>query len=120
VPLSVYMVSITSGLDPLLYLADESFNIATDEVGNSIFCDDGGNANLCWGENSSLAGSSLSRAGGRRDVPGGEFDAMLQIPLGQYGSLDFGDGPWYLTFVMTSFEQQTFGDYVIAFHAEAR
>ena len=118
VPLSVYMISVTDALDPLMYLADSNYDVATEDDGTFIYCDDAGDA-ACWGSTSSLVGSSVSRTR-NRSVPGGNLDSMLQIPLQEFSALDFDEGPWYLTFVMTSFEQRTAGDYVIAFHAEAR
>jgi len=54
-----------------------------------------------------------------RQLSGGQFDAMIQLPLEEY-NLDFSGERLYTTFVMTSYQQTTFGDYVIAFHAEAR
>jgi hypothetical protein len=117
VPLSTYMIGVPDGVDPLFYLLGENGEPLVDEAGDTILCDDGGGT--CWGENESLAGAGVARTSGRQ-ADADSFDAMLTIPMEEFRSLDFDDGPFYLTFVMTRFQGSAAGDYVIAFHAEAR
>lgn len=113
VPLTVYMISKTNVFDPLMYLADENNEVFTFDDGTQLFCDDAG-TDQCWGDSVDLSDSYVPMISGRL-LPGGPYDAMLQIPIS-----DFEVSPsefFALTFLMTSYQQSTFGDYVIAFHA---
>lgn len=112
IPLSVYMVSVSSRFDPLLGLIDSDYNYLEDGDGNTVYCDDAGNEETCWGEHESLEDSGLSRTE-ERALPGGELDAMLSIPL---SNVDFDQGDQWYNFVATSYRQETFGDYMMAFH----
>lgn len=115
VPLSVYMFGVSDSFDPLFYLGDfddDEVVALEDEDGNVYGCDDAGNEELCWGESEALDGSFVSRSNGR-ETEGDEFDAMMVI---ETEGLDVEDG-FSLFFVMTSYQQQSFGDYVLAFHA---
>jgi len=90
-------------------LVDSNMDFIQTDDGNFIACDDAGNTNLCYGESSGLAGAFVSRTEGRQ-LPGGDFDAMLNIPLSE----EMVDG--YFNFLMRSAGMETFGDYVVAFH----
>ena len=120
VPLSVYMIGVSGSVDPLFYLtAPGTFDPYVDPDGLEVGCDDAGNESVCWGESASLAGSSVARTSGRFS-DADETDAMLSIPMSDFADLDFSQGPYYVTFVMTRYEGTPSGDYVIAFHGEAR
>ncbi len=115
VPLSVYMISVTTALDPLIAITDSSRNQLTDNNGDPVACDDAGNADLCWGESSSLTNAHVTRRGGERLV-GFSRDAMLSLPT---AGTQLNEDPdlRFINFLMTSYQQSTFGDYVVAIHA---
>lgn len=113
VPVTIYMISVTRDLDPLVRLIDSSGNPISDGNGNQVYCDDAGNTSLCWGQSSSLVGSYTTYKGSQR-LGGFGADAMLSLPL---DGVQFNDGPRFFNFQMTSYQQSTFGEYVIAIHA---
>jgi hypothetical protein len=108
-PVTVYMISVTNALDPLLFLGDENLNVVRDDGGDEVYCDDGGDANRCWGQSANLSGMYVSRTQGRQ-LGGFGLDAMLSLP-----TADTTPDLFY-NFVMTSYQQSTFGDYLVAFH----
>ncbi|GAB4340923.1 MAG: hypothetical protein Kow00117_21140 [Phototrophicales bacterium] len=109
IPVTTYMISVVQGFDPLIALIDGDYNFLLDDNGNPIACDDAGNSSNCWGNSASLANSSVSRPDGRT-LAGGQYDAMLSIPL----QTDMEGS--YLNFLMRSYEMNSLGNYVIAFH----
>ncbi|RMG76524.1 MAG: hypothetical protein D6711_03725 [Chloroflexi bacterium] len=109
IPVTTYMISVVQGFDPLIALIDQDYNLLVDNDGNPITCDDAGNVSNCWGDSASLANSSVSRPDGRT-LAGGQYDAMLSIPL----QTDMEGS--YLNFLMRSYEMSSLGNYVIAFH----
>jgi hypothetical protein len=115
VPLTVYMISVTDSLDPLISRIDADFNVVEDTNGNLIACDDAGNAELCWGESSPLGGSYVTRRGNQQ-LGGIGSDAMLSTPLTGM-VLDPDLDLRFINYLMSSYQQSTFGDYVLAFHA---
>ncbi len=113
VPLSIYMISKTNEFDPLMYLADDNGDVFTFDDGTELYCDDSG-TDQCWGDSYDLSNSYVPMINNRL-LPGGGYDAMLTIPIS-----DFEVSPsefFALTFMMTSYRQSTFGDYVVAIHA---
>jgi hypothetical protein len=113
VPLSIYMISRTTDLDPYMYRGDADLVMVSDDSGSDVFCDDAGNASLCYGQSTSLGGSFVSTAQGQ--LPGFQYDSMLSLPLGNFqlnSDPDFN----FLNFVMTSYNQTSQGQYVLAFH----
>lgn len=113
IPITVYMMSIASGFDALLYLADEDLNVILDADGVPVECDDSGSRG-CWGNSVQLTESVVSRTLNRTLIAD-TFDAMLQIPLSE-----FATDREFLVFVMSSFNRITNGDYVTVFHTETR
>jgi hypothetical protein len=113
VPISAYMLSVTTDLDPLMKIMDDNDQPVQFEDGSYFACDDAGTLDLCWGESYSLVGSYVSRSGGRQ-LGGGELDAMMIIPLETLGMAPDEEG--YLIWKMTSSGNQTYGDYMVAFH----
>jgi hypothetical protein len=112
VPVSAYMISVTNATDPYMRLIDPEYN--TGVLDNApVICDDAGDAALCWGESTALTNSFVSRVGGRQ-LGGFQYDAMLTIPYESLGLEPDEDG--YLNLLMTTYQQQTFGDYLVAFH----
>lgn len=109
IPLTTYMIAVTNRFDPLIAQIDGDYNFIEDPEFGFVACDDAGNASLCYGESSSLVGSYVSRSSNRQ-LPGGELDAMLYLPLEQ----GFEGG--YFNFLMRSPNMETFGDYIVAFH----
>lgn len=112
VPLTTYMLATTNALDPFMYVSTNG-QIATDDSNNTIACDDAGNSTRCYGQSFNLSNSSVSTLNG--NLPGGQFDAMLQIDT-TGTSLNANPENNFLQFVMTSFDQTTVGQYVVAFH----
>ena len=117
VPLTVYMISVTDALDPFMYLADANLDIFVTDAGEPVYCDDAGDPQSCWGQSADLSSSYVTRVRGSA-LPGGRLDAMLQIPLDGFDPNTAGD--LALTFMMTSYQQTTFGDYVVVVHAATR
>lgn len=116
-PISVYMVGIATSLDPYFYLADPAtYRPLALDGGLVVQCDDAGGDN-CFVGSSSLIGSSVSRTE-RRTANSDRQDAMLVIPIDGF-ELDTTT-PMYLNFVMSSFEDSSFGNYLIAFHMGTR
>lgn len=114
VPLTIYMLARTNELDPYIVQTDAALNIVTDRSGDSIYCDDAGNGDLCWGQSVDLSDSSVTIGAGR--LPGGQYDAMLNLILtGTQLNADRTQN--YTTFVMrTSPQIETEGPYVLVFH----
>lgn len=108
VPLTAYMISITAVFDPWIGLMDSEGNFLRDDDNNFYACDNAG-TNSCWGESGRLSGYSVSRSDGR-ELPGGQLDAMLMIPLER--SFEGQN----INYLMSTI-QGTYGDYVVAFHA---
>lgn len=112
VPLTAYMLTRgTSGVDPLMYLADGS-NVATDDRGAQISCDDAGTTS-CWGSSTALDNYNVTINTGT--LPGWQYDAMLSLPLNGL-QLSSDSSQNYFTFYMTSYQQQTEGQYLVVFH----
>ncbi len=110
VPLTVYQISVTNVFDPLIATVDSEYNFVQLDDGSYIACDDAGNPNACFGQSSDLSSSYITRSGNRQ-LPGGPLDAMLTFPL----SPEFAGQ--YINFLMRSSSMETFGDYVVVFHA---
>jgi hypothetical protein len=114
VPLTLYMLTRgQSGVDPLLFLANSAADLTPAVIGGrQVLCDDAGGSN-CYGSHVRLDNYNVTIATGT--LPGWQYDAMLSLPLtGLALSADRLDN--YLTFVMTSFNQQTEGQYLLVFH----
>jgi hypothetical protein len=104
---TAYMIAVTNSFDPLILLIDGEYNVMDDTDGNPMGCDDAGNPDLCWGDSRSMARSYISRSNNRL-LGGGNFDAMLSISIAE---------DWvgfYYNYAMAG--NQTYGDYVAAFH----
>ncbi|MCU0497998.1 MAG: hypothetical protein MUF87_11665 [Anaerolineae bacterium] len=116
VPLSVYMISVTTALDPLMYIpnSDNVREAVEDNDGDPMLCDDSGNENSCWGESENLSDSGVSRTN-NRSLAGGGLDAMLSLDI-EGLELPDDDEDYFYYFVATSYQQTTFGDYVMVFH----
>ena len=106
--LNAYVISVTNAYDPIVSLVDADYNTVGDANGNPIYCDDAGNAALCWGDSMPLSNSFISRTGGRQ-LGGYQYDAMLAIPA---TPSDIGG---YYNFLVNG-AQNTYGDYVMIFH----
>lgn len=113
VPISAYMISVTSGLDPLMKIMDSDDQPFQFDDGTYFACDDAGNLELCWGESYSLSGAYVSRTQGRQ-LPGGNLDAMMIVPIEELGMEPDEEG--YLNYKMSSSGNGTSGDYVVVFH----
>ncbi|MBL8162054.1 MAG: hypothetical protein JNJ61_08715 [Anaerolineae bacterium] len=114
VPMSIYMISITNDLDPLMQLVDSDGRVLTDARDNPMACDDAGDANTCWNTQSNLSNSGVAR-GNRRGIPGGPRDSMLSFDLTGL-ELDPDPDANFLKFLMTSYQQSSFGDYIVVFN----
>lgn len=113
VPISAYMISVTDGLDPFLKVVNEDGETFQFDDGTYFACDDAGEENLCWGESYNLSGSYVSRTSGRQ-LPGGNLDAMMIVPVEELGLGPDEDA--YLNYKMSSSNNRTEGDYVVVYH----
>ena len=112
VPLTAYMLTRgTSGVDPLMFVGIDG-DVATDDGGAQISCDDAGTTS-CWGSSAALDNYNVTINTGT--LPGWQYDSMLSLPLnGLQLSADSSQN--YFTFYMTSYQQQTEGQYLVVFH----
>src|SRR5690606_23442475 len=109
VPLSVYMIGTERQLDPRFSLVDyPTLDVWLDKDDLPIYCDDAGNSDICWDTAGSLNGYQIGRAN-RGVATADAQDAMLRLPIQQ---LD----PQPMTFLMSSYNRETTGLYMIAFH----
>lgn len=112
--LDVYMITRgQSGVDPLVYMPDADGNIMTDRDGLSIACDDAGNAELCYGDSVRLDNYSVTINSGT--LPGWEYDAYITLDISRFTLSDDPDEN-VLPFLMTSYQNQTEGQYLVVFH----
>jgi hypothetical protein len=113
VPLTVYMLTRgQSGVDPLLYLADGDFDPIEDNDGNPIACDDAG-SDLCWSQGDSLDDYSVTIDTGT--LPGWAYDAYLSLDISGFDLSNDPDDN-LLPFVMTSYNRESEGQYLLVFH----
>jgi hypothetical protein len=103
---TAYMISVTSGLDSMVYLISSEYEYRYDEDGNWIGCDNAGFEG-CWGDSSDMTDFYVSRTEGRF-ATGWNYDAMLSVPFTEE-SLGF-----YQNYTMAGNASE--GDYVAAFH----
>lgn len=105
IDMTVYMIGVERSVDPLIRLVDSDSQdiLSCDDAGSR--CDDG---------SSSLENSFVSRTR-NRSADADNLDAMLFIPTTTLTELDFSE-PVPMRFLMTSFRQSTFGEYLVAFH----
>lgn len=113
VPISAYMISVTSNFDPLMKIMGADGQPLQLDDGSYYACDDAGNLEACWGESQSLVGSHISRTGNQQ-LPGGGLDAMMIVPHEELGLGPDEEG--WLTWNMASSGNETTGDYVVVFH----
>lgn|GEM_PF-1081945 len=108
-PLSLFMIGAERQLDPLTYLINTDTLEPFETSSGLVICDDGGTTS-CWGDSFAMSGSQVVRSG-NRVINADETDAMLSIPM------NTPDGETLnLTYIMTSYEQRSQGQYIIAFH----
>lgn len=105
IDLAVYMLGMDARLDPLLSLVN------TDTEEQVLVCDDAGSTQ-CGG--ASLATSVISRGGNRNPIVGDSSDSSLSVPTAT--ALADLELPFPLRFRMTSLNQNTSGNYIVAFH----
>jgi hypothetical protein len=103
---TAYMISITSGLDSMVYLINSDYEYLYDEDSNWKGCDNAGFEG-CWGDSRDLTDFYVSRTEGRF-ATAWEYDAMLSVPFTEEG-LGF-----YQNYTMAGNASE--GDYVAAFH----
>jgi len=109
--LNVYMIGTEVQLDPLMYVLDEiSGETLVDNNGDAFRCDDSATSS-CWGFSDNLESSSVTTDTGRRIVADSQ-DAMMSIAFDPTIITE----PLPLPFIMTSFNQQSSGRYVVVFH----
>lgn len=113
IPISAYMISVTSGLDPFLKVVNTDGETFQFDDGTYFACDDSGDPNLCWGESANLSSSYVSRTSNRQ-LPGGNLDAMMVVPIEELGMGPDDDA--YLNFKMSSSGNNSEGDYVVVYH----
>ena len=108
-PLGVYMIGTERQLDPYVTVVDyPDLTIWTDKDDLQIYCDDAGDADICWDTTGSLNGFQVGR-GNQGIATADAQDSMLTLPVQQ---LD----PQPMTFLMSSYNRETTGLYMLAFH----
>ncbi len=113
VPLSVYMITRgQSTVDPLMYVADDDFNALADSNGDYFYCDDAGSSDYCYTP-VDISNSTITIGSGTLWT--WEKDAALILDVSNY-PLDSNPVNNYLDYVMTSYKQETEGQYLLAFH----
>ncbi|NUN03980.1 MAG: hypothetical protein HUU41_22980, partial [Bryobacteraceae bacterium] len=110
-PLIVYMIGNGRSLDPLMGVVNSDITeYITDGEDNPLRCDDAGNPEYCWGESNSLVGFNLSGPSGL-NLNGDAQDAMLMVSPRSAANGNFE----HLLFLMTSYNNETQGDYTLIF-----
>lgn len=104
---TVYMLAVGDRLDSYLRVVNSN-----NETITGFECNDAGTA-TCQQASSSMAASYVSRTRGRQTTPN-SLNAMVGLPL-PGATLDLTGG-FYISFLMSSPNLQTTGDYVAAFH----
>lgn len=115
-PLTLYMLA-SDEIDPYINLVDDDLEVFEDGSGNPIFCDDAG-TERCWGNSDELLRSEVVVENGRDVLEPIDLDAMLSIPLNGFDRTSGEDTFFY--FLMTTYEQRSFGSYVAVFHLGTR
>jgi hypothetical protein len=113
VPLTVYMITRgQSTVDPLMYLADDNLNVLKDSDNYELYCDDAGDSTACYTP-MDMSNATVTIASG--SLPTWDKDAELSLDIsGMTLSSDTAQN--HLNYVMTSYKQQTEGQYLLAFH----
>jgi hypothetical protein len=113
-PLSLYMLGTEDELDPFQKLVTADGEPILMDDGTAVECDDGGDDSICYGDSSTLVGSFVTGARNQQ-VQGRERSAMLSIPVDDF---DPNADPElsFLNFTLTSYEQESVGEYVLVFH----
>jgi hypothetical protein len=119
IPITAYMISVTSALDSLVQLVgSDRLPLIDTSTGKSVAveCDDAEDAVACWSGGTSLENAQVSRTYGR-NLFGGPKDASISILAQQVSDLTpASDGQLWAHILMTSYRQVTIGDYVAVFH----
>ena len=105
-PITAYMISLNTQLDPYMSILDG------DRVPVMV-CDDAGTTS-CDGQSAQLNGYYISQYNGNR-LGGYEYDSMVRYNL-DGTQLNSNPESNYLGFLMTSYQQRTYGQYMVAFH----
>ncbi len=114
---TIYAIATTSRLDPLMRLVEPDGRPAYSNTGTLLSCDDAGTNTCVGGETINLQNSYVARAGGRQ-LPGGRYDAAMTLPIATGGFDPMTDEMVDLR--VTSYQQNTYGDYVMVFHMGTR
>lgn len=109
VPVSVYMIGAESQLDPLMYIVDLDTMEPIQLDSGALICDDAG-TDSCWGNSYALAGATVNRNG--RLVTADEYDPMISIPM----NVSDTSIPLSFMYMMTSYNQESRGQYIMTFH----
>lgn len=110
VPVGVYMLAKANNLDPLILTVNQAADdLMQDMFGEYILCDDGGTRS-CWGDSDRLTSASLRSPASTIDAQ--ETDAMLRFP----GRDTVQTGYEELFLLMSSYNQESHGEYVLIFH----
>lgn len=112
---TVYAISVTGDLDPVLAYVNDEGDVIVDEDEALISCDDAGFEESCWGESSELENFFVTRSF-QRQLDTQSYDAMLTVPFEDEVTEENSDEPIFQNYMVNSYQGSTFGDYVIAFH----
>lgn len=112
VPLTLYMVSLENSLDTKISKVDGDGATLFDGD-TPVECDDAG-ADSCYGDSQSLDGSAIGME--RGSLGSNQFDSMLTLELGNV-NLSSDATQNYFNFLLSSFNGEQTGEFVVAFHA---
>jgi hypothetical protein len=102
------MIGTENSLDPYFSIVDyPDLTIWTDTDNINIICDDAG-TNTCWDVGTQLTNFQVGR-GRRGTVTADDRDAMVVLPIQQID-------PQPMTFLMSSFNGSSTGNYLLALH----
>jgi hypothetical protein len=105
--ITAYAIGQNRDLDPLIFLGDGDANVIEAD-GVAVYCDDGGNADLCYGTGENMTGAFV--ANGVDSVTADELDSMLYVPVDGFNQVTD------IIFYLTSYQNSTSGDYLAVFH----
>lgn len=107
IPVTTYMISLTNVLDPYISLVEDDTVIVT--------CDDAGNPARCFNDVGTLLSAFIGYTAPNNEVlvlGGYQFDAALSLDPAELAA----EGITIADVRLSSFNQNTVGDYIAAFH----
>jgi hypothetical protein len=114
-PLSTYVIGVDDSLDPKITLVDSDDNPLSDGNGDEVYCDDANSSSLCWGEGADVALQGSFLMDGSAMLVADSLDSLLILPVEDLDPSVPHEESFY-AFLVSSFAQNTTGEYLLAFH----